>query len=454
MSIISKMAISNDSKIDMLEGRIWTNLIFFSLPIILSSFLQQLFNSADIAVVGHFAGSTSLAAVGSTSSIINLFINIFAGFSVGANVLIARCIGEGNEERVRRAIPTAYSIGIIGGFILIVMGWFLAVLLLEMINTPADVLPLATLYLRIYFFGMPFSMVYNFSSAILRSNGDTKRPLYALFLAGIINVILNLIFVIVFKMGVAGVALATVLSNSISAIAVTVFLVREKGMMHLDLGHLKICKDELRDIVSIGFPAGLQGAIFSFANTSIQSGINSFGTGAIAGSAASGNFSMLSFFVVSGFNQATMTFTSQNFGARRYDRVKRVYVDALFLASFFTAALSGLFWVFRYPLLSLFTSDREVMEYAIIKMIFMEVPHWMIASYEISGSSLRGIGKSMLPTALMIIGTCIFRVFWVIFVVPSHHTLYMLYAIYPLSWIVTAALVMPALFVEMKKVLR
>ncbi|MCR5732252.1 MAG: MATE family efflux transporter [Sphaerochaetaceae bacterium] len=447
------MAISHDSKINMLEGRIWTKLILFAFPIILSSFLQQLFNSADIAVVGHFAGSTSLAAVGSTGSIISLFINIFVGFSVGANVLIARCIGEGNEERVKRAIPTAYSIGIIGGFILIALGWFVAVLLLEMINTPQEVLPLSTLYLRIYFFGMPFSMVYNFSSAILRSNGDTKRPLYALFAAGVLNVILNLIFVIVFKMGVAGVALATVLSNSVSAFIVTLFLVNEKGMMHLDLRNLRIYKEEFSYIVKIGFPAGLQGAIFSFANTSIQSGINSFGTQAIAGSAASSNFSVLSFYMVSGFNQATMTFTSQNFGARKYDRVKRVYADALLLAMLFTATLSGIFWIFRYPLLSLFTSDREVMEYAIIKMMFMEVPHWMIASYEISGSSLRGIGKSMLPTALMIIGTCIFRVCWVVFVLPLHHTLYMLYVIYPLSWIVTAALVIPALALEMKKVL-
>ncbi len=447
------MAVSiGSNKIDMLNGTIWNKLIIFSFPIVLSSLLQQLFNSADIAVVGRFAGSHALAAVGSTGAIVSLLINLFVGFSVGANVIIARCIGEKNYERVQRAIPTAYSIAIIGGFVLIFLGWFLAYPMLEIINTPDEVLPLAALYLRIYFCGMPFFMVYNTGSAILRSNGDTKRPLYALFGAGVLNVILNLIFVIAFKMSVAGVALATVISNSISATLVTIFLIREKGMMHLDLKRLRIYKNEMKDIVVIGLPAGLQGAIFSFANASIQSGINSFGTKAIAGSAASGNFNVLSYFTVAGFNQATMTFVSQNFGARKFDRVRYVFRDAMILSIISAGTLSMTFWIFRYPLLGIFTTDAEVIEMAIVKMLYMEIPHFMIAFYEISGSTLRGIGKSMLPTVLMIFGTCIFRVCWVIFVVPMHHTLHVLYIVYPLSWIITSALVIPALFIEEKKI--
>ncbi|MBR1918046.1 MAG: MATE family efflux transporter [Spirochaetales bacterium] len=447
------MAVSiHSNKIDMLNGSIWNKLIIFSFPIILSSLMQQLFNSADIAVVGRFAGSHALAAVGSTGAIVSLLINLFVGFSIGANVIIARCIGEENYSRVQKAIPTAYTIALIGGFSLIFLGWFLAYPMLEIINTPEEVLPLAALYLRIYFCGMPFFMVYNTGSAILRSNGDTKRPLYALFLAGILNVILNLVFVIVFRMSVAGVALATVISNSVSAVLVTVFLVREEGMMHLDLRALRIHRNELKDIVIIGLPAGLQGAIFSFANASIQSGINSFGTQAIAGSATSNNFNVLSYFTVAGFNQATMTFVSQNFGAGKYDRVKCVFRDAMLLAFVSAGTLSLSFWVFRYPLLGIFTADPEVIEMAIIKMIYMELPHCMIALYEITGSTLRGIGKSMLPTVLMVFGTCIFRVCWVLFVVPVHHTLHMLYVVYPLSWILTSALVIPALFIEEKKI--
>ncbi len=435
----------------MIEGRLWDKILVFAFPIILSSLLQQLFNSADVAVVGRFAGRHALAAVGSNGAIINLFINLFVGFSVGANVLIARCIGEENCERVKRAIPTAFSLALIGGFLLIFIGWNLAVPVLKLINTPAEILPLSTLYLRLYFLGMPFFMVYNFCSAILRSNGDTKRPLYALFGAGIINVILNLVFVIVFRMGVAGVAIATVISNGISAILVTSFLIHEKGMMHLDLSQLRIYRSELVEIVRIGFPAGMQGAIFSLANTSIQAGINSFGTAAIAGSAAASNLSILSYFIVAGFNQATMTFVSQNYGAGKYDRVKLVFRDALLLSIVLTCTVSLIFWFFRYQILSIFTTDEEAIESAIIKMIYMELPHWMISFYEISGSALRGIGKSMLPTVLMIFGTCVFRIAWVLFVLPMHHTLHMLYVVYPLSWVITSSLVLLAFHIEMKK---
>jgi len=446
------MNISGRSNIDMINGSIWNKLILFAFPIILSSCFQQLFNAADVAVVGHFAGSHQLAAVGGTGHVVNLLVNLFVGMSIGANVVISRSIGRGDHAKAQRAVPTAYCIALAGGLMLIFIGYFYADTIMVLINTPDEIRPLSVLYLRIYFAGIPFFMIFNFGSAILRAKGDTKRPLYALFCAGIINVLLNLFFVIVFHMGVAGVAFATIIANSLSAAAVTLFLVMEKEDLHLDIRHLKVYREELLEIIVIGIPAGLQGIVFSLSNTCIQSGVNSFGTKAIAGAAAAGNVNSFTYFIINGFSQAAVTFTSQNYGAYRYDRTIVVWRDSMLIGALLCAAASGLIWIFRYQILSIYTTDKEAIEFGIKRMYYVEILHFMIAFFDVTGSCIRGLGKSMLPTALMILGTCVFRLVWVFFVLPVHHTIDVLFLVYPFSWIITMVLVLAAFFIVQRNI--
>lgn len=433
---------NKNNGIDMLNGSIWNKLIAFAIPIALSSILQQLFNASDTAIAGRFAGSVALAAVGSTSALINLIINLFVGCATGANVLIARLVARRDEKAMTEAVSTAVLFGFISGVALIFIGGLLARPLLVLMGSPDDVIDHSTIYMQIYFVGMPFLMVYNFGSAILRSIGDTKRPLIALASSGVINVVLNIIFVACFGMGVSGVAIATVCSEAISAFLVVKFLVKEKSSVRLDLHHLVFRLDHLWRIVCIGIPAGLQGIVFSLSNTCIQSGINSLGSIAMAGNATSGNFESISYNISNAFSISALTFASQNYAVGDYSRTKRVYHDALAIGMAGMLIVDALIFIFRYPLLSLFTEDMAVKEFAIIKFYYALLPHSLIVLYEITASILRAMGKSLMPAIICIIGTCCVRLLWVFAVFPYFRSFDVLVMVYPISWVITAAMML------------
>ena len=435
----------------MLNGPLAGPIILFALPLALSSMLQQLFNAADTAVVGRFASSQAMAAVGSNSSVINLVVALFVGLSVGTNVVIASLIGRGRKEEIPTAVHTAVVVALISGVLLLFVGIGIARPMLTLMNTPEDVLDLAVLYLRIYFLGMPFIMLYNFGAAILRSKGDSTRPVYALICGGVLNVLLNLLLVIVFHLHVIGVASATVTSNVVSSFLVMWFLLHEEDEFRLNPKNLQIHRGYLMQMFRIGLPAGLQGVVFSLSNTVIQSGVNSFGSSASAGSAAALNFEIIAYYIVNSFNQATVTFTSQNYAAGKYDRVKKVFRLAILFTVIGAGTLDFLFIAGRHFTLSLFTTDPEVFKYAVIRFTHILAFQWMVSSYEISGSAMRGMGYSMTPTVITIFGTCVFRIFWVLTLFPRHRDFGFLLYVYPASWLITGSLVLLAYFLVCRK---
>lgn len=437
--------------IDMLNGPLAGPIILFALPLALSSMLQQLFNAADTAVVGRFASSQAMAAVGSNSSVINLVVALFVGLSVGTNVVIASLIGRGRKDEIPTAVHTAVVVALISGVLLLFVGIGIARPMLTLMNTPEDVLDLAVLYLRIYFLGMPFIMLYNFGAAILRSKGDSTRPVYALICGGVLNVLLNLLLVIVFHLHVIGVASATVTSNVVSSFLVMWFLLHEEDEFRLKPKNLQIHRGYLMQMIRIGLPAGLQGVVFSLSNTVIQSGVNSFGSSASAGSAAALNFEIIAYYIVNSFNQATVTFTSQNYAAGKYDRVKKVFRLAILFTVIGAGTLDFLFIAGRHFTLSLFTTDPEVFKYAVIRFTHILAFQWMVSSYEISGSAMRGMGYSMTPTVITIFGTCVFRIFWVLTLFPRHRDFGFLLYVYPASWLITGSLVLFAYFLVCRK---
>ena len=438
----------------MLNGPVTGKIVLFALPLAASSILQQLFNAADVAVVGRFAGNQALAAVGGNSSVINLLVNLFVGFSVGANVVIARYIGEGKTDKIHNTVHTVISMALICGAILAVLGNVVAEPLLKLMNTPTEVLPLAAVYLKIYFGGMPFFMVYNFGSAVLRSVGDTKKPLYCLILSGVINVGLNLLLVVVFQLSVVGVAVATVTANGVSAALILLFLRKSKESIRLDLRQLMLDREEMVKIIKIGAPAGLQGMVFSFSNVCIQSAINGFGTNAIAGSAAALNYEFFTFFVTSAFTQAAVTFTSQNYGARQYERCKRVWRISALLGVCGTGLLSIVFVSGRELFLSIFAADAAAVSYGEVRMLHIQVFSFMPPLYEVTGGVLRGMGYSMTPAVLTMFGSCAVRVIWIYTVFAWKPTLSVLFWVYPFSWIITITLVVGAYFLIGRKALR
>lgn len=435
----------------MLNGPLAGPIILFALPLALSSMLQQLFNAADTAVVGRFASSQAMAAVGSNSSVINLVVALFVGLSVGTNVVIASLIGRGRKEEIPTAVHTAVVVALISGVLLLFVGIGIARPMLTLMNTPEDVLDLAVLYLRIYFLGMPFIMLYNFGAAILRSKGDSTRPVYALICGGVLNVLLNLLLVIVFHLHVIGVASATVTSNVVSSFLVMWFLLHEEDEFRLNPKNLQIHRGYLMQMIRIGLPAGLQGVVFSLSNTVIQSGVNSFGSSASAGSAAALNFEIIAYYIVNSFNQATVTFTSQNYAAGKYDRVKKVFRLAILFTVIGAGTLDFLFIAGRHFTLSLFTTDPEVFKYAVIRFTHILAFQWMVSSYEISGSAMRGMGYSMTPTVITIFGTCVFRIFWVLTLFPRHRDFGFLLYVYPASWLITGFMVLLAYFLVCRK---
>ncbi len=433
-------------KIDMLTGPLLGKLILFALPLAASSILQQLFNAADIAVVGRFASSRALAAVGANSSAINLMVNLFVGLSVGANVVIASLIGKGEANKINTAVHTVISVALASGVFLLCLGQIVAPHILTLMRTPDDVLPLAVLYLRLYFLGMPFIMLYNFGAAILRSKGDSKRPLYALTLAGVINVLLNLLLVIVCRLGVAGVAIATVISNMVSSSMIVWLLLHEEETFRLSFFKLCVKREHLARIIKIGAPAGLQGMVFSFSNVCIQTALNGFGSSAIAGSAAALNYECLGYFIVSAFTQGCVTFTSQNYGAHQYERCKRIYSLSFVSALLLNLALCGAFLLLRRPLIAVYTTEHEVAAFAIMRMALILPFDWLMCTYEVSGGAMRGMGYSMLPAIITIFGTCVFRLAWVATVFAHVKSYIMLMAVYPASWAVCGSAMLIAYF--------
>lgn len=425
-------------EIDMTSGPLLGKILLFSIPLMLSGILQLLFNAADIIVVGRFAGSGALAAVGSTSSLINLLINVFVGLSVGVNVLVARYYGARKDKDVSETVHTAVTTSIVSGFILVVLGILLANPLLRLMGTPEDVLSQSVLYMRIYFLGMPVLMVYNFGAAILRAIGDTRRPLYFLFASGVVNVCLNLFFVVVLGMGVDGVAWATVISEHISAFLVLKSLMSAPGALKLNLKQLRIHPRKLKRIVKIGLPAGMQGAIFSISNVLIQSSVNSFGSIAMAGNTASSNIEGFVYTAMNAVYQTNLSFTSQNLGGRKYSRINKIMyiclgvVTAVGLILGLTAVAAG------DGLLHIYSSDPEVLRYGMLRLEIICTTYFLCGIMDCMVGSLRGLGYSIIPMFVSLTGACGFRVLWVFTVFAAYRSLDVLYLSYPVSWAITA----------------
>ena len=436
---------------DLTSGPMLKKIILFSLPLAASSFLQLLFNAADVVVVGRFAGSAALAAVGSNGALINLLGNLFVGLALGANVVAARCYGAKDDQGVHEAVQTAVTLSLVGGVLMAFVGFFAAHGLLELMSSPEDVIDLATLYLKIYFIGMPMTMLYNFNASLLRAVGDTRRPLVCLAVAGVINVVLNLLFVIVFQMSVAGVALATILSQTVSAIMVTVLLVREEGAMHLDLRHLGFHKKAMLQIIQIGLPAGLQSTVFSLSNVVIQSAINSFGSTVVAGSSASANLEGFVYTAMNAFSQAAVTFTSQNMGARKYQNLNRVVLNCLLCAIVTGVVLGGGAVLAGTQLLHFYSSDAAVIAAGYERLRVICGTYLLCGIMDTLASSLRGLGYSVLPMVVSLVGSCLLRLVWIATIFQLNRTPFMLYISYPISWVLTAAVHLACLLVVRHK---
>ena len=438
----------------MLHGPLAGKIILFALPLAASSILQQLFNAADLAVVGRFTNARAMAAVGSNASVISLLINLFVGLSVGANVVIGNLVGSGRRKEVSDAVHTIITIALIAGVCLTFLGMFVAKPILTLMGAPQEVMDLAILYLRVYFLGMPAFLTYNYGSAILRSRGDSRRPFISLTAAGILNVFLNLLFVVVFHLHVVGVALATVLSNCLNAGMTLRFLMTEEDEdFRLDLKKLRIVPRHLADVLRIGLPAGIQGTVFSISNVVVQTQINSFGADCIADMTAAQNLDFISFCMISGFSQAAVTFTSQNYGAGNAERCRRVLLECMGIGLAFDITLLAVIVLARYQLIGIFTTDPAVIEYAMVRVKYTVAVHFLIATYEITGGALRGMNRSAVPALISVLGTCAFRLLYAFFFFPAHRTLPVLMLIYPLSWILTGAAMNIAYYKVSKKVL-
>ena len=429
----------NKYEMDMCSGSILGKLLLFALPLMCSSILQLLFNAADIIVVGNYAGDNSLAAVGSTSSLVNLLTNFFLGLSVGANVLVARYYGAKHDKEVSQTVHTTMLLSVYSGILLTFIGCLGAKRILIWMQTPEDVLPLATLYLRIYFAGMTATMLYNFGSAILRAVGDTKRPLFYLTIAGVINVILNLFFVIVCRLDVAGVAIATVVSQCISALLIVRCLMKTENSIHMELSLLHIDKDKFKKILQIGLPASFQGMVFSFSNVIIQSSVNSFGAIVVAGNSAAANIEGFVYVAMNAFHQAAISFTGQNIGAAKYERVNRILYIAEGCVLVVGLLLGNLAVLFGRSLLALYTNSTAVVEAGMVRMRIICSVYALCGMMDVAVGSLRGMGYAIMPMIVSLIGACGLRLLWIFtfFRMETFHTQASLYLTYPVSWLIT-----------------
>ncbi len=427
--------------IDMCNGPILSKILLFALPLMGSGILQLLFNAADVVVVGRFGSENSLAAVGSTTSLINLLTNLFIGLSIGANVLVARFFGAKAEKELEATVHTAVALSIVSGLILTVFGMIFTKQVLIWMQTPEEVLPLSVTYLRIYFVGMTATMLYNFCSAILRAVGDTRRPLYYLLFSGAVNFVLNLIFVIVFHLDVVGVGLATVISQCISAFLVLRCLIKEKESYRICLRRIRFERKIVLRILQIGLPAGLQGTIFSLSNVVIQSSINSFGSVVMAGNAAAGNIEGFVYVAMNAFHQAAVSFISQNFGAGKYERINKIAIRAIGCVFVTGLVLGSLAVVFGKPLLGIFSSNPDVVATGMIRLKVICGAYAFCGMMDVMVGILRGLGYSVMPMIVSLLGACGLRLLWIftVFQIPEYHTIQVLYFSYPVSWAITFA---------------
>lgn len=426
-------------EMDMCNGPLFGKILLFTIPLMLSGILQLLFNAADMIVVGRWVGDDALAAVGSTSSLINLLVNVFIGLSVGTNVLVARYYGGGQKEELSDMVHTAVLTSFLCGTALIAIGYFVSPIALKMMGTPDNVLDQSVIYMRIYFAGMPAMMAYNFGSAILRAVGDTKRPLYFLTASGCMNVVLNLFFVIVCSMGVAGVALATSASQVLSAALVLRCLMKTESDYKLSLKKLKIVPHKLCMMLRIGLPAGLQGAIFSISNVLIQSSVNSFGSVAMAGNSAAANLEGFVYTSMNTLHQTAVSFVGQNYGARKYKRIGTICLECLLTVTIVGLIMGNLAYLFGHGLLRLYSSDYAVISYGIKRMLIICCPYFLCGIMDTLVGCLRGMGYSVMPMLVSLTGACLLRIVWIYTIFQCHRSLETLYLSYPVSWAITAS---------------
>ncbi|MBO4697596.1 MAG: MATE family efflux transporter [Lachnospiraceae bacterium] len=425
--------------IDMCTGSLPKKMIRFAFPLILSSLLQLMFNAVDLVVVGQFVNDDAVGAVGSTGALINLIINLFMGLSVGTNVLTARYVGSGRDEDASETVHTSIVISILCGILLAFVGIIFARPMLVLMGSPNGVIEQATLYLRIYFLGMPIMMLYNFGSAILRAIGDTKRSLYYLTFSGVINVLMNLLFVIVLKRGVDGVAWGTVISQLLAAVLILRNLYRSEHCCRLIPSKLRISASKVKGIAQIGIPAGIQSCIFSASNVLIQSSINSFGNAAISGSAAAANIEGFVYVSMNAFHHTVLSFTGQNYGAGRYDRVRKTLFWGLIFVTVVGGVLGNLVVLLRVPLLNLYISGEEALSFGFTRIFMINTLYFLCGTMDVVVGSLRGMGFSLIPMFVSLAGVCGFRVIWIFTYFRAHHTLSILLVSYPISWLVTFA---------------
>lgn len=423
--------------IDMCNGSLPKKMLLFAFPLILSSLLQLTFNAVDLVVVGQFVDDSAVGAVGSTGALINLIVNLFMGLSVGTNVLTARFVGSGREEDASETVHTSIVISIISGIFLAFVGVIFARPMLILMGSPDGVLGQATLYLRIYFLGMPIMMLYNFGSAVLRAIGDTRRPLYYLTASGIVNVLMNLFFVIVLKRGVDGVAWGTVISQALAAFLILRNLYRSKHCCRLIPSKLRISASKLKGIAQIGIPAGIQGCIFSASNVLIQSSVNSFGKEAISGSAAAANIEGFVYVSMNAFHHTVLSFTGQNYGAGRYDRVRKTLFWGLLYVALVGGVLGNLVVLFRVPLLNLYISGEEALSFGFTRIVMINTLYFLCGTMDVAVGSLRGMGFSLVPMFVSLAGVCGFRVAWIFTYFSAHRSLSVLFVSYPISWAAT-----------------
>ena len=431
----------------MCNGPIFKKVVLFAFPLMLSGILQLLYNAADIIVVGQFSSSDAMAAVGSTSSLINLLTNVFIGLSIGVSVLISKFYGAGQQKDIFETVHTAIGLSLICGILVGILGFIFAGTMLEWMDSPENVLPKATLYMEIYFLGMPAFMIYNFGSAALRAVGDTRRPLYYLTISGIINILLNLLFVIVFNLSVMGVALATIISQYISASLIIWCLVKTDGACRLSLKHIRIHFRKLGAILRIGLPAGIQSSLFSISNVLIQSSVNSFGSTVMAGNTAAASLEGFVYTAMNSMSQASLSFTGQNFGAGQLKRIKRIAGICLASVSVVGLILGMAFYLLGTPLSRIYSPDQAVIDVSLTRLEIICTTYFLCGIMEVLVGLLRGMGQSLLPTTVSLLGACAFRVLWIYTVFAADKTLTTLYISYPISWLLTSFIHLVCFFI-------
>ncbi len=442
----------NKYEIDMCNGTLMDKLIVFAVPLMISGVLQLMFNAVDIIVVGQYSGSQSLAAVGSTTALINIFTNLFIGISMGVNVLAARFYAAGQDQQMSETVHTAILVALISGVIMTFVGVGMARWALEVMATPDDVIDLSTLYMRIYFLGMPFFMLYNYGAAILRAVGDTRRPLLFLIVAGITNAMLNVILVVKFHMAVEGVAIATVVSQLISCILVLRCLYQSESSYQLRFSKLRVNVSYLSQIFQVGIPAGIQSVVINFSYAMLQSSVNSFGSTAMAGYTAANNLLGFLYASVNSVTQACMSFTSQNYGVGKFKRMDRVLIDCALISVVFAGTLGTIFYVFGSEILQIYTKDPEVIKAGMEIISITTIPYFLCGIMDLFPGAMRGMGRSGVPMILSIIGTVGTRIVWIYGIFPLHRSLFVLFISYPGSWLITIAMQVICFFIVRKQV--